>query len=523
MKTVLRIGAVLVVVAALVAAGVFFLRQQGSPAAADETQATATVTRGDIEEMVSARGNVAADQQITLAFASSGAIAEVLIAKGQEVEAGDLLARLDDSALQWQITRAEASLDTAQARLEQAKQPASAEELASAQASLDNALVNLETVKEGATVEELASARAALDSARANYDKVKAGPTKEDLAAARATLDSAKAAVRQAQAAYDRVSYAPDIASRQESLNLQNATTELERAQANYDAVASRPTASELASAKAQVASAESQLALLLERPGENELAAAEAQVVSAETQLAQLQERPKAEDVAVFESQVQEAEVALAQAQSQLDDALITAPFGGVILAVEIRDGEWATPGAPAIELAATEPLVLDVNVDEVDIAQVAEGQKAHLKFDALNDTRLDGEVSYIAPASTNVGGAVAYGVEVSFSSGEEPVRLGMTADVDIVVGSAEGVLLIPNRAITADRAAGRYYVDVPGPEGTTRQVEVTIGLRDETQTQIVEGLEEGAVVVLPQLPDQTERRFGPPGSGGSFGGGGQ
>jgi RND family efflux transporter MFP subunit len=269
------------------------------------------------------------------------------------------------------------------------------------------------------------------------------------------------------------------------------------------------------------VASAESQLALLLERPGENELAAAEAQVVSAETQLAQLQDRPKAEDVAVFEAQVGEAEVALSQAQSQLDDALITAPFSGVILGVEIREGEWGTPGAPAIVLTATEPLVLDVNVDEVDIAQVNEGQKAHLKFDALKDTRLDGEVTYIAPASTNVGGAVAYGVEVSFSRGDEPVRLGMTADVDIVIGSAEGVLLVPNRAITADRAAGRYFVDVPGPEGSTQRVEVRIGLRDELQTEIVDGLEEGTVVVLPQLPEQTERRFGPPGGGGGFGGG--
>jgi HlyD family secretion protein len=209
------------------------------------------------------------------------------------------------------------------------------------------------------------------------------------------------------------------------------------------------------------------------------------------------------------------------------LDDALITAPFNGTVLSVEIREGEWGTPGAPAIVLAATEPLILEANIDEVDVAQVSEGQVALLSFDALKGMQgepIPGEVTYIAPASTNVGGAVAYGMEVSFSPGDLPVRLGMTADVDIVADSAEDTLLVPNQAVESDRAAGRYYVTILRPDGTTERVEVVIGLRDESQTQILEGLEEGAAVVLPQVPEQisTEQQFGPPGGGqgGSFGG---
>ena len=92
---------------------------------------------------------------------------------------------------------------------------------------------------------------------------------------------------------------------------------------------------------------------------------------------------------------------------------ALIAAPFDGAILAVQIREGEWASPGAPAIVLAATEPLILEVNVDEVDVALISEGQTAHLSFDALRDIQgeeITGTVTYIAPSSTNVGGAVAY-----------------------------------------------------------------------------------------------------------------
>jgi HlyD family secretion protein len=164
--------------------------------------------------------------------------------------------------------------------------------------------------------------------------------------------------------------------------------------------------------------------------------------------------------------------------------------------------------------------------------VAQLAEGQTAHLSFDALDDEGVAGTVIYIAPSSTNVGGAVAYAIEVSFSPGDAstssgqalPVRLGMTADVDIVTDSAEDALLVPNRAIEADRKAGRYYVTRQRADGTTERLEVVIGLRDEANTQIVEGLEEGDRLVLPEVPEQTpfEQQFGPPGQGGArFGGG--
>jgi HlyD family secretion protein len=331
-------------------------------------------------------------------------------------------------------------------------------------------------------------------------------------------VDTAKASVQQAQAAYDRVKDRPDVEMRQESLNLQNATISLEQAQANYDAQANRPTESELAAAEAQVVQARASLASLRDNPKESDLAAAESQVVQAEANLNTLLERPNAEDIAVQQAQVEEATLALAQAQSQLEDAVIRAPFAGAILAVNVSEGEWASPGTPAIVLAATEPLILSANVDEVDVAQLAEGQTAYLTFDALDDEGVSGTVIYIAPSSTNVGGAVAYAIEVSFVPGALPVRLGMTADVDIVTDSAEDALLVPNRAIEADRAAGRYYVTRQLTDVTTERLEVVIGLRDELNTQILEGLEEGDRLALPEVPEQgqIEGQFGPGQGGG-------
>lgn len=530
MKTGLRIGAVLLVAAVLIGAGALVLRRQAGTAEAEATLATAVVSRGSIEEMVSATGNVQAERQAVLAFETSGRIAEVLVGVGETVEAGEVLARLDPGSLEWQIARAQASLDTAQARLKQAQTPASEEELASAQAALDSALANYERIKDGASQEELASARSALTSAQANYDKVRAGPTVEELAAAQAALDSAKASVQQAQANYDRIKNRPDAQMLPEALNLQNATISLQQAQANYDAAANRPTESELAAARSQVAQAEATLAQLEERPTESDLASASAQVAQAQATLTQLMERPKAEDIAVFQAQIDEAEIGLAQAQAQLEDTLLVSPFAGTILTSQIQEGEWATPGAPAITLAATEPLILDVNVDEVDVAQLAEGQAAYLSFDALRASQAEpvvGTITRIAPSASNVGGAVAYSVEISFSPGPLPIRLGMTADIDMVVGRADEALLVPNRAITADRQANQYFVTRQLPDGTLQRLEVRIGLRDENQTEIVEGLNEGDVVVLPELPVPGSSDEAPFGGGGPFGegrpGGGQ
>ena len=533
MKAVWKIGGILLVTALLIGAGAMWLMRQTGSVEAEASAPTTVVTRGSVEETVSATGSVSAERQAALTFEMSGPIAEILVEEAQQVEAGQVLARLDTASLEWQVTRAQAALDTATARLEQAQQPPSQDDLASAQAALDSALANYDRVSAGATAEELDSAQAALDSARANYRTVKEGPTKEELAAAQAALDSARATVRQTQAAYDRVKHRADIQMLPESLNLQNATIELERAQANYDALANRPTASELAAAEAQVAQAESQLSLLRDRPTASELLAAEAQIAQAESQLSLLQEQPRAQDVAVFQAQVEEASVALAQAQAQLDDALLTTPFGGTVLEILAEEGEWVTPGAPAILVATTDSLILQVNVDEVDVAQLAEGQTARLSFDALKDQQgemVEGTIARIAPSSTSVGGAVAYGVEISFAPGELPVRLGMTADVDIVVARADETLLIPNRAITADRTAGRYYVDRLRADGMAERLEVRIGIRNESQTQILEGLKEGDQVVLPEVPGQSQESDesrGPFGGGGPFGegrpGGGQ
>jgi multidrug efflux pump subunit AcrA (membrane-fusion protein) len=83
------------------------------------------------------------------------------------------------------------------------------------------------------------------------------------------------------------------------------------------------------------------------------------------------------------------------------------------------------------------------------------------------------------------------------------------MTANADLLTAERTDVLLVPNRAITADRETDTYYVDrIDGDQ--IEQTEVVIGLRDSQYTEIVEGLQEGDEVSLAE--QETELPFGPP-----------
>jgi len=488
MKTI-RTIAVILLVGVVVTLGVLGMTQSKKSAQVNAQTSAATVkaTRGDIEEIVSATGSVAADRQSQVVFSVSGIVDEVSVAEGDRVTEGQTLARLDDDSLQRAVAKAEASLKTAQERLAQAKRPASEAELAQAQAKLDQA-------KRPACEAELGQARAAVNAAKAKLAQLKAGPTDLDIQAAQLNIDSAKNSLWGAQAQRDATKGSKqqsDAAKDQAEANVLVAEVNVQKAQVALEQVKAPARAEELAAQQAQVDQAEAQLAQLLEKPKAEEVALAEAQ-------LAQLKEKPYAEEVAVTQAQVEEAALALKQAQEDLADALLAAPFDGTVMQTLINEGEWIAAGSPAIVLADTQALVVDVMLDEVDVAQISEGQVARLIFEALPHQQATGVVTNVAPGATETSNGVAYKVKVLLDPTDLPIKPGMTTNVDIVTAQAQNVVLVPNRAITADRAANKYYVTKQNLLGVAERVEVKIGLRNDDYAQVLEGVDEGDTLTL-------------------------
>jgi HlyD family secretion protein len=166
------------------------------------------------------------------------------------------------------------------------------------------------------------------------------------------------------------------------------------------------------------------------------------------------------------------------------------------VVTAVNVQVGQTAPATLPAMTLVDLSELQIVVNVDEIDVARLAEGQEVTIRLDALPDETVSGYVKHIAPAASQVGGVIVYGVTIVLGDTELPLRVGMSATAIIVIERLEDVLLVPNWAIRIDRDTGRTFVNLVR-EDTVEEIEVEIGVRGEDVSQVLAGLREGDVVV--------------------------
>ncbi|HEX9117746.1 MAG TPA: efflux RND transporter periplasmic adaptor subunit [Anaerolineae bacterium] len=484
--------------------------------------ATVAVTRGSLVAAVAGSGNVAAEQQLDLAFQTAGTVVEVSAQPGDTVKAGQVLARLDDRSLQVQVANAQSSLDGAKARLAQAQSGnARPEDLAAAKAQLAASQANYDKLANGPTAADLAAAQAAVASAQAAYDAANkaAGTSASQLTSAAATVAKTAAALKQAQTAYDQVASLPNIAMLPQSLQLQQATIDYQQAKANYDSLnqtSGTDAQSKVQSAASQLAQARANLAKLT--PNAQDLAAAQGNLDQAKANLAKLTAPATTTDLQIQQAAVSQAEGALKQAQLNLDNAMLKAPFAGIVSTVNIVTGSQASSAVPALRLVNRNPLHVDLKLSENDVAQVALDQPVKLTIQSLGGWQTQGKVSYVAPSADTTSGVVTYAVRVNFPDNDAKVKVGMTADLSIVTARKDNVLLIPNTALLP-KGAG-HVVQVPARDTngrpTTREVDVQTGLSDGTSTEVLSGLSEGEQIIT--LPDNGASRR----PGGAFFGGG-
>ncbi len=436
----------LIILAILTAGGVWAYRSFFAPTAEEsqEEREEYLVKTGTLLARVNATGTILPEKQTTLSFKSPGRVAAVLVREEQAVSQGDTLARLETTDLEFAVAQAELALATAQAQLLRLHRPPAQH--------------------------DIAAAEAALESAEASYQRLQAGPSKEEIRVARTNLDQARAARDQAQAAYNRVSDRPDVALLPQALQLEQATIAYDSAKASFD--------------------------LTQRRPSEAELAAAKSAIVQAEAALARLQEGVSDEDLLVAQLQVEQAQLSLDQARHQLEGTILTAPHDGTVTVVGVKEGELSG-GQPAFVLTDLSEVHIDVNVDEIDIGRVAPGQPVTVTLEALPDDTLTGQVDRIAETAQLESGVVTYKVSIRLLPSGAPLRVGMTSNVDIVTERRESALLVPNRFIRVDRTTGQAFVDILAGE-EIRPTEIQIGLRDETFSEVLAGLDEGDVVVL-------------------------
>lgn len=454
----------------------------------------AVVTRGTLIATVNATGAIEPRASSAVAFRTSGNVAEILVQRGERVKSGQVLARLDTTILDLQLEQAEANLVAAEANLAKLKKGPSAEALAAAQANLQ-AMQEAYDALAHPSASAIAAAQANYESALAAYNRL-LHPDATELAIAKADLDKAKAALDQAQAAYDRIGGAsnPFIAQTPQALQLQTATLDYQKALNAFNAKFN-PSEAQLKAALAQVQAARDQLARL--EPTEESLAQARARLAQAREQLARL--TPSAEELAQAEANVAAARAARDLARAQLEEAVLLAPLDGTVTVLDLDLGEFVQAGRPVATIADLDHLRIILNIDETDIPRVQIGQPVALELDAFPGQIVSGTVSAIAPAATTVQGVVNYEVEIQVQPGHLAVKPGMTANANIQVARKENVLLVPTRAI---RAQGNKRLVTILENGQPKEVSVTLGLSNDQETEILEGLSEGMLVLTIAIP---------------------
>jgi HlyD family secretion protein len=153
-----------------------------------------------------------------------------------------------------------------------------------------------------------------------------------------------------------------------------------------------------------------------------------------ARTDLDQLLEGTDEADIRAAQLDVEAAELRVEEAHSNLEKATLIAPFDGVVATVDVEPGDVVTSGEVVLVLATLDHLqARTVDLTELDVARVAEGQAAVVTVDALPDLELRGHVARVDLQSVDYRGDVTYPVYIELDEVVPELRWGMTAMVEI------------------------------------------------------------------------------------------
>lgn len=419
-------------------------RNTNQPTLDLSTFETHTIQQGRVEQIVSAIGMIEADQSVSLSLVVPGQVSEIFVKSGDYMFAGEPLIRLENDTQRITYEQAQLAVEKAQLALDDILAPVSEDDLAIAQAAVDSAWGSYLSLQNAVSEDDIRAAELAYEQAYNTYETLKAARDQAPGGYGGSTYNALDAQTGAA-------SFNAEIARlRMEILKTGNqaaqgaAYARVVLAQREYDRVAAGPTPFEIDSAALGVKRAESQLR----------------------------------------------------RAETAYNRTVLTAPFDGLISTVTAEVGGIVAPGLAVIEMTDVSPLRLTVQVDEVDIRLLDFGLPARVELDALPEVSIPAQIEQIALVGTNENGIVSYDVDLTLDANDPRVRVGMTAEANVIVTERHDVLVVPNIYVRLDRE--RAFVNLLRPDGTIEEVEVTLGLQGQETSEVVDGLQAGDVIVI-------------------------
>ena len=423
---------------------------------------TTVVRQGNLTISASGTGTLAPADQVTFGFGTSGQVTSLSVKVGDQVQAGQVLAELDNTSQQVAYTQAQRALADL----------TSPYAIATAEQTIATDMANIDTAR---------GQLAYLIGPQVLYWEEQIAKTQQDLADAQAAAKATPSteADQKVKQIEDQLSlYQDKLKGSQDyyqNVYLPQNFTKRDRATGTKYVAA--PTDAEIATARANLALAQATLV-----QDQNYLAALKGEKVPEGSTGSNL-------------TTLEDAQLAVQTAEANLTATRLTAPISGTVMTLDFAVGDQVSAGAGVTIADLSKPYV-QIYMDPTDWDKVAAGYTANVTFDALPSQTFTGKVTEVDPGLYTSGNtsAVQGMVLIDPPSSELNLPIGSTASVEVIAAQAKNAVLVSVSALH-EYAPGKYavFVDQNG-KLTVRDVE--IGLMDLVNAEVKSGLQPGEVV---------------------------
>ncbi len=463
--------------------GVFYWKASASSQTGSGSQPQTEVVRpGDITVTASGSGTLVAQTDASFGFDTSGQVTAVYVKVGDTVEAGQVLAQMDDTLAQMKYEEAQQAL---QELYSAASIATVQEEIATAQDTEFYAREWLEYLISPNVLEaeeNLAIAQQKLTDAQAEATSNPSDAANQTVKEKEQAIAYLTDKLHQAQEYYTNT-YLPKNFGEYENIGSRRfphmvLKTEVDEKTGETVPVIDAPSADDIATARNNYAQAQEMIK--------------EGNVYLEILKTGEIPDDATGEKVTTLYN----AQTAVEDAKTDLEAAKLIAPISGTVTSLDVSIGEQAGTDSVITISQLSQPYTIDAYIEESDWDTAKAGNKVNVTFGLLPEQTVTGTITIVYPElSPSFETDLVHIIVQLDSTISQELPAGTGATIEVVGGEAKGVMLISVDAVYKGED-GKFYVTVL-QNGQQVEREVQVGLQNDTYAEIKSGLDAGEIVV--------------------------
>lgn len=477
-------------------------------------QTSFVVAKGDVKETVRVRGEVVSQKDFDLEFPFSGTVDNIFVKEGDVVGFGAPIIKLDTTDIELEIKQLEAQLAQGKASLAKLNAGATVEDINVSSIKVKNAEIAFDDARKNLINKIQESYLKSDNAVRNNSDKLFSNPMssnpeiiflisnaqlESDVEIRRVSLERTISTWKELN---DTLSLDSDL---EEFVN--NANKNLDEVGEFLDRMAlavngliknSSITQATVDGYKNEISTARSDLstAVISLTSAEEKYRNKESDLALMNLELELKVSGSREEDIAIAEAKITETESKISIKRERVKKSTLYAPGRVIIEKIWLERSEIARAGSVVVSLASL-GFKIQTDVSELEIGKFNEsnGNDVLIELDAFRSRLFTGRVVSIEPRKVVKDGDTYYKVNIYLDAPEKSIRTGMSADLTVSVSQSLDTLIVPEVAIK--KKDGKYFVMILDGS-VVREREIKVGISDEENTEIKEGLSVGEVVII-------------------------